>query len=51
MRIHNEKCNRLINRMEAAKLKVMLVTGRKKLRKLFIKQRRKMKNVRGKGED
>ena len=37
MRYYNEDCNRLINRMEVAKLKVMLVTGRKKLRKLFIK--------------
>ena len=37
MRYYNENCNRLINRMEVVKVKVMLVTGRKKLRKLFIK--------------
>ena len=37
MRYYNENCNRLINKLEVVKVKVMLVTGRKKLRKLFIK--------------
>lgn len=47
MRYHNENCNRLINRMEAAKLKLlMLVTLEEKVEETVHKIKKKDENVR-----